>query len=339
MTSSASTTDPYPSYNELLDRRDGPPGSSWGVFGADDQLGTLNFLRLADLTESSMSVSAGQAFSLDLRSDSISPSLAPTREPLRHYIFQRTPFHRDEWLDGFYTQYGSQIDGLRHIAHPDHGFYNGADGSTFLPGTESLSIHHLAGLPVVGRAVLVDLDRFTCATEAPLNHESGQPVPLSTVTAALDFQGTTVRPGDILLLRFGWLDHYRNVGGPEWRANLATKQFHTGLLQTEDFPRWLWDQRIAMVAADNFAVECWPAQPTTPFRSVAECQGETGDPHAGIMHRSLIGLLGMPLGELWDLDDLAAACAAEGRYDCLLTVSPLPLVGGVGSPANATAVR
>jgi hypothetical protein len=44
-------------------------------------------------------------------------------------------------------------------------------------------------------------------------------------------------------------------------------------------------------------------------------------------------------GELWDLDGLAAACAADGRYSALLTVSPLPLVGGVGSPANAIAIR
>jgi hypothetical protein len=47
----------------------------------------------------------------------------------------------------------------------------------------------------------------------------------------------------------------------------------------------------------------------------------------------------MPIGELWDLDHLADACAADERYECLLTVSPLPLVGGVGSPANAIALR
>jgi hypothetical protein len=97
--------------------------------------------------------------------------------------------------------------------------------------------------------------------------------------------------------------------------------------------------RVAMVAADNFAFECWPAQPGTPFLSAAERRGQTGDPHAGIMHRALIGLLGMPIGELWDLDALATACGKDRRYECLITVSPLPIVGGVGSPANATALR
>ncbi|KJF19221.1 cyclase family protein [Rhodococcus sp. WS3] len=329
----------YPTYRELQARTDAPPGSSWNLFGPHDQLGTLNFLQLADLTRSADSVRAGQAFSLDLRSDTIWPSLAPTRQPLDHHIFQRTPFHRDEWLDHFYTQYGSQIDGLRHIAHPDYGFYNGADSAAFTPGTESLSIHHLAQLPIAGRAILIDIDRYIRSQGTPLDHRAGEPVALATITAALDAQGTPVHPGDILLLRFGWLDFYRNHSEREWRENLVHKQFHTGVLQSEDVMEWLWDNRIAMVAADNFAFECWPAQPGTPFLSDAERRGETSDPHAGIMHRALIGLLGMPIGELWDLDALAEACANDRRHDCLITVSPMPLVGGVGSPANATALR
>lgn len=331
--------DGYPTYRELLTRSDNPPGSSWGLFGADDQIGTLNFLALANLKESAQSVRKGEAFSLDLRSDAIGPSLAPTRQPMVHNIFQRTPFHRDEWLDNFYTQYGSQLDGLRHIAHPDYGFYNGADGHDFAPGTDALSIHHLAGLPIAGRAVLIDVDRYLRTIGTPLDHTAGQPVPLSVIADTLAAQRTTVSQGDIVIVRFGWLDHYRNHTTSEWRENLVHKQFHTGVLQSEDVVEWLWDNRVAMVAADNFAFECWPAQPGTPFLSQSERDGETGDPHAGIMHRALIGLLGMPIGELWDLEALANACAKDRRYDCLITVSPLPIVGGVGSPANATALR
>ena len=57
------------------------------------------------------------------------------------------------------------------------------------------------------------------------------------------------------------------------------------------------------------------------------------------MHRALIGLLGMPIGELWNLDPLAGACAADQRWSFLLTAAPLTVVGGVGSPANAIALR
>jgi len=328
-----------PTYAELLRREDAPPGSAWGLFGADDQLGALNLLRYNDLRAAAGQVQDGRAYSLDLRSDAIAPPLAPTRRPLLHTIFQRTPFHRDDWVDSFYLQYGTQVDGLRHIGHPDHGFYNGADPAGFQPGTGLLSIHHFAELPIAGRAVLIDVDRYLRSTGVQLDHANGQPVPVDVLEAARAYQGTAICPGDILMVRFGWLDYYLHHSDGRWRDNLVNDQRHTGLLQGHDTLAWLWDNRISMVAADNFAFECWPAQPGTPFLTTEERAGATGDPHRGIMHRNLIGLLGMPIGELWNLDSLAAACASDGRYSILLTVSPLPLVGGVGSPANATAIR
>ncbi|NMO04639.1 cyclase family protein [Gordonia sp. TBRC 11910] len=331
--------DDYPVYRELLARNDAPPGSSWGVFGDDDQLGTLNFLVLADLADAARTVRAGRAYSLNLRSDAITSSLAPTREPFVHNIFQRTPFHRDEWLDRFYLQYATQIDGLRHIGHPDYGFYNGADGTDFQPGTERLGIHHFTALPIAGRAVVADIDGYLQSIGGHLDHDAGQPVELETLCATLEHQGSTIKPGDIVLVRFGWLGHYRDDSSADWRKNLVVKQFHTGMRQDRDLLEWLWDHRVAMVAADNFAFECWPAGPDSPFFAEADRSGVADDPHAGIMHRELIALLGMPIGELWDLDRLAADCAADGRYECLVTVSPLPVVGGVGSPANAIALR
>jgi hypothetical protein len=57
------------------------------------------------------------------------------------------------------------------------------------------------------------------------------------------------------------------------------------------------------------------------------------------MHPQLIALLGMVVGELWRLDELAADCAGDGIYEFLLVVKPLNVVGGVGSPPNATAVK
>jgi hypothetical protein len=67
--------------------------------------------------------------------------------------------------------------------------------------------------------------------------------------------------------------------------------------------------------------------------------GDIGQPHAAGRERdgALIGLLGMPIGELWNLDALAAG-TADRRWSFLLTMAPLSL-GGVGSPANAIALR
>jgi hypothetical protein len=58
-----------------------------------------------------------------------------------------------------------------------------------------------------------------------------------------------------------------------------------------------------------------------------------------MLHFSLLGLLGIPIGELFDLDALAEDCAADGRYTCLLTSAPLNLSAGVASPPNALAIK
>lgn len=332
-------TDQLPSYAELLARSDAPPGSSWGLFGPDDQLGTLNFLVFNDLTAAAGEVRQGRAFSLDLASTVISDSLAPTRSPVQHHIFQRTPHHRDEWLDNFYTQYGSQLDGLRHIGHPDHGFYNGADPTRFVPGDELLSIHHLAALPITGRAVLLDVDRHLAERGRPVQHHSSRAITAQDLRDTCASQDLEVRPGDIVLIRFGWLTWYREHAAPKVRAGLSEELVHPGLEQSHEVLEWLWDHRISLVAGDNFALERWPAAADSPFYTRAERDQGIRDPHSGIMHRALIGLLGLPIGELWNLDELAAACAADRRWSFLLTVAPLPVVGAVGSPANAIALR
>ncbi|MFF0144134.1 putative cyclase [Amycolatopsis sulphurea] len=328
-----------PDYTALLARTDAPAGSSWGLFGPDDQLGTLNFLSLNDLHAAAGEIRTGTAYSLDLPSTAISTSLAPTRKPIEHHIFQRTPFHRDEWLDGFYTQYGSQLDGLRHIGHPEHGFYNGADAGRFVPGDETLSIHHLATLPIAGRAVLLDVDRHLRLRGKPIDPHSSRAITAQELEDTRAAQGTDVHPGDIVLIRFGWMHWYLTQADPHIKKSLHSSQIHPGLAQSHDILAWLWDHRVSLVAADNFALECWPAAPDSPFFIRAERETGERDPHSGIMHRALIGLLGMPIGELWNLDALAAACANDNQWSFLLTVAPLTIVGGVGSPANAIAMR
>jgi hypothetical protein len=82
---------------------------------------------------------------------------------------------------------------------------------------------------------------------------------------------------------------------------------------------------VAAIAADNPAVEAWPP-------------AAFDDPDA-FLHRRLLPLLGLPLGELWDLDALADDCAADSVHVCLLTSAPLNVRGGVASPPNALAIK
>jgi hypothetical protein len=57
------------------------------------------------------------------------------------------------------------------------------------------------------------------------------------------------------------------------------------------------------------------------------------------LHQVAIPHIGLFLGEMWDLDALAADCADDGVWDFLLTAAPLPVTGAVGSPVNPIAVK
>ena len=58
-----------------------------------------------------------------------------------------------------------------------------------------------------------------------------------------------------------------------------------------------------------------------------------------VLHSHGIALLGLVFGELFDLEELAEDCAADAVYECLFIAKPLMLRGGVGSPANAQAIK
>ena len=146
-------------YRELLHRTDGPPGSAWGEYGPDDELGSIGRLTPDRALAGAACVRTGEVFNLDLPMDALDPPLAAARRTVRHTIFGRNAFHRDEHLDDFFPQVSSQIDGLRHFGHPDHGFYNGASGERLVPGDPLLGMQHWAEHGIVGRAVLVDVAR------------------------------------------------------------------------------------------------------------------------------------------------------------------------------------
>jgi hypothetical protein len=105
----------------------------------------------------------------------------------------------------------------------------------------------------------------------------------------------------------------------------------TGIAQSQEFVAWAWDHRLALIAADNFALECLPVIPESPFLQSAP------NDH-GMMHQQLLAKLGMPLGELWKLGPLSRHMKKAGTWDAFVSIKPLNITGGTGSPANATAV-
>lgn len=324
-----------PSYVDLLGRTDAPPGSSWHVFGPGDELGMLNNLTPDGTRRAAALVTQGRVFNLDYPLNTFVPSLAGTRPATEHHIFANNPDHRDDWLDSFYLQSTSQIDGLRHIRHPVHGFYGGVPDESIAENTPVLGIQRVAERGIVGRGVLIDVPRHFAAVGRDYDLTTNVMLTPGDLDEALARQGVALERGDILLLHTGWAAHYL-AADPATRARGKGKP---GLRQSQETLAWLWDHGLALVAADNSAVEAYPVATDSGFHLPDDPRPERGPVHNGLMHRQLLALLGLLLGELWKLDELAAACAEDGRYEFLVTAKPLNLVGGVGSPPNALAVK
>jgi kynurenine formamidase len=327
-----------PTYKELLARTDAPPGSSWGLFGADDQLGTLNFLTARTARRAAGLVSTGRVYNLDYPLNTFVPSIAGTRPAASHHMFSNNPNHRDDWLDSFYLQSTTQIDGLRHMRHPQYGFYGGVEDTAIEEGRPELGIQLVAEKGIVGRGVLIDLPRYFSAAGREYDITVNQMIWPSDLDAALAAQGVALESGDIVLLRTGWSGYYLGLS-PEEQERVRRDLKAPGLGQSPEMVGYLWDHQVAMVASDNGGVEAHPVNPDSGFVIPGEEIPSRGPSHNGMLHRPLIALLGLFLGECWKLDELAEACAADGRYEFLLTAKPLNLIGGVGSPANAMAVK
>lgn len=323
-----------PSYAELLERVDAPPGSSWGLFGADDDRGALNFLGREQVVRAARCVRRGAVFNLDRPLDAFDPPLVAHRQTVRHTMFQLHDNHRDDHLEGFYPQASSQIDGLRHMRHLRYGFYNGAPDADIRPGNPRLGINRWAETGIVGRGVLLDVERYLTERGQALDHRIGAAIDVATLDAVVSAYDLDIRPGDILLLRTGWGRMYLEELDDAGRSQMRDARRFTGLAQSHEVLAWLWDHRVPLVATDTLGVEVLPPVDATPF-----ADPDDATIHAGLMHPHLIALLGLALGELWDLEALAEDCARDGLCECMVVAKPLFVIGGVGSPPNAVAIK
>jgi hypothetical protein len=121
----AATPSPkIPSYDELPVRAGAPAGAAWGVFGDEDEVGTINLLTPERVIAATSSIRTGKVFALNLPINIPDPPLF-TRGKHTHTvkIFPGAEFVLDDFLDNFYPQASSQWDALAHVKHPIHGAY------------------------------------------------------------------------------------------------------------------------------------------------------------------------------------------------------------------------
>jgi kynurenine formamidase len=298
-----------------------------------DHFGCLNLLTADKLIAAAQLVQRGAVFALNWSADLPDPPMFG-RLKHTHEVINRPTGH-DDVLHGWNTQSSSQWDGFRHIKNIPNGFYDGV-------ADEDHGVDHWARRGIAGRAVLCDVGRWRAAQGRPLQHAESDVIEPEDILATLESQGSPLEHGDVLLMRTGWTEWYESSTDAAMRVTIADRARlkAPGLPSGERTAEFLWDLHIAAIAADNPSVEVWPPGTGQDAARIAEVK--TNHPelmHEVFAHSLLLPMLGIPLGELFDLSKLADDCAADGRYTCLFVSAPLNVPHGVASPPNALAIK
>jgi kynurenine formamidase len=329
-----------------------PPGSNWGEFGDDDRRGRMNLLTEERRLRAVKEVEAGRAFCLSHPLDRPGGNvLNAFRHPPVFHPVERdglvyfnlamnrvNPRFTDVGSDEavmLYTQYSTHWDGFPHKGSlfdadgdgvPERVFYNGFQivdgagrGTQGELGALNLSVAGMAETGVQGRGVLIDLRHHLGDGRTGVGYEE-----LDRIMKA---DTITVGKGDIVCVHTGLGQLIRDAAGKldsSIRDACAVLDgYDKKLLE------WIADSGLAAIACDNLAVErssTLGLDPRLPHRG-------PGLP----LHEHCLFKLGIHLGELWYLTELAAWLRENRRSSFLLTAPPLRLPGAAGSPVTPVA--
>jgi len=292
---------------------------NWGRWGDDDERGTVNFITDQKVAAAAQSVRRGQIIELGLPFDRNGPQAnVPKRFNPIHFMISLPD---QELLEGgigiaddvliLPLQASTQWDSLAHIAF-DGILYGGrSPRNVSISGAARNSIRGVSSR-IATRGVLLDVARDAGVDCLP----PGTAITADDLERVADRQACPVEEGDVLLIRTGFLAKSRTAG---WRG---LREAAPGL--AVDTLEWIHERKIAAVASDTTAVEVRPSQVRgveVPFHAVA------------------IPYMGLLIGEIFDLEQLAEQCASDDRYEFFFVAPPLPVTGAVGSPINPYAIR
>lgn len=280
--------------------------SNWQRWGEDDALGAMNLVtaerrrEALKLATEGTTVSLARSYARDPQNDE--------RSPFRHQMFgvgQSGPFLSDRYSFTYHGPAQSHLDALCHVSYRGK-MYNGVLRTTATDeGCASLSILDLKqGIAI--RGVLIDIPRLKNVDHL----EPGTPIYAEDIEAWERQSGIKVRAGDLLLLRTGrWAgnqDHATPRSGAGLHASVAP---------------WLKNRDIALIGSD-YATDVAPS-------------GIEGSVLP--LHQLLIAAMGVRILDNLDLEALSQEAATRKRWEFLVTIAPLPIAGGTGSPVNPIA--
>ncbi len=293
---------------------------SWGRWGKEDQAGALNLITPAKRLAAAKLVRTGEAVSL-ARELPVQPS-AENPTPALHMMVMAGDACDATGVHGLQTAMDfvgvsfhgmavSHIDALCHV-FVDGKMYNGFPASDVKSIGALRNSIHVAKEGIVSRGVLLDIPRLRGVPWLEL----GELITPEELSAAEKAQGVYVESGDLLLVATG-RDARKQKHGP-WSA---TEEGVAGL-HAECIP-WLRERDVAVLGSDGIS-DALPGL------------GITGWPIP--VHQCTLVAMGVHLLDNLNLARLMAACAREKRWEFLLTIAPLRVERGTGSPVNPIAM-
>lgn len=333
-----------------------PEGSTWGDFGPDDQLGRLNLLTSEKVRQGIAEVKEGMTFCLSLPLDYPGesklnprrkpPQLSPTTikgEPFMNYALQQLDERNTDVVCDdqvlLTLQYSTQWDSFAHVGSwfdadgdgiPEMVYYNGYRAHEHIKGPHdpkddtcggascatALGVERFAVKAIQGRGVLIDLHAHF--------GEERRLVDYDALTHVMRADNVVVETGDMVLLHTGFTTIVARMNR---HPDVDVLNRSCAVLDGRDerLLRWITDRGVAAIGADNYAVEAYPARDREGRRAALP------------LHEHCLFKLGVPLGELWWLKDLAEWLRRYRRSRFLLTAPPLRLPGAVGSPVTPVA--
>lgn len=303
---------------------------NWGNWGANDEVGTLNYIGAEEIVTAARLVRKGKVISLALPFDNRGPQggksdypstgrFNPVHLMLRTGTDAYSGVLEDRKISTaddvviLPMQCGTQWDALSHVFYGNH-MWNGYDCRNVTSlGAQKCGIEKTKDR-MVGRGVLFDIARMLGNGALP----DGFAITNDLLDRAEDFFKTEVRRGDFLIVRTGHMEQKLAAG--TWDGYSGGDA--PGLaFETLD---WLHGKKVAAIATDTWGVEVRPNEideVISPFHWIA------------------IPIIGLSLGEIFYLAELAADCAEDGHYEFMFVAPTLPVTGAVGSPTNPLAIK
>lgn len=294
---------------------------NWGRWGDDDERGTANLIDAAATQRGAAAVRSGRPFDLTvpLSADSPQKGGAPGRfHPLHWQITINETYmgnvddaHFNDDVVSMPLAGGTHLDGLAHVSYSGK-LYNGFDASTVTASTGATKVGADKIGPVITRGVLLDVAKVKGVERL----EVGYAITAEDLDAAVEQAGVTLEPGDALLVRTGQMQFLHE--GDQWAYNHDCAGLSTNTIE------WIHARDVGVVVTDTYVLEVWPPQDWSAMMAV---------------HMIHLRDMGQVQGQNFDLEALAADCAADGQYDFLFTANPEPIPGACSAPVAAVAVK